>query len=660
MRAKRRWIGGVLGLAGVAGGVLLAREPIAVYAATRALRAAGFPEATVVVRRLDLAGFDASLGLGPAGKAESLVLGWSAAGLMAGRLDRAALRGVDLRLRLADGGALEIPGWSPATGGGAPAPAGTSPLPTIPVDELTIEDAAVTLETGAGSLSQPFRLTGSGSGSAFDARLDLPAAEQELAALTPLTGPAAGRLSLAGAVTLRLDGDAVRAAPDGCLTLMAKGLAVAGQGIALPDGLCLRAAAEGEPVAVWTPGGAEPLAVRALAAVPRLSVPTAAVEATDVALTLTGGGRRIDMTASARLRHTATPAAVAPLAVTAKASWSDAQPVTFSATGSGGPLRVTAEGTHDAATGKGRVDLRLPRMAFGPDGTALAKAFPALAGTVTATAGGVAAKGRIAWGQGAPTSSGEVLLDGVAAALGPVSVAGVNGTVRLSSLLPPVAPAGQTLAVSLLDVGIPLTDGTLRFGYGRDGRVAVERAEWRWAGGVLRAKPFTLSPQAPQGLVELEAEGIDFAQLLSLAAVDGLDATGRLRGQLPVRIDGGTVRIDDGVLEAAAPGAVRYDPAEPPSFLAGDPGSATDLLRGALTDFRYQELRLTVNGTAGGELVVGLSLQGANPDFYDGHPVKLNLNLSGALDRILRQSIDAYRIPDAVRDSMTEFGLKPP
>lgn len=638
---------------------MLARERIAGHAATQALRIAGFPEAAVAVRRLDFDGLDASLGLGPAGGVDSVVLAWSTAGLMAQRLDGAALRGVDLRLRLTDGGALELPGMAPAADGSA-ITEGTAGLPVVPVDRLTIEDAVVTLETASGRLSQPFRLSGTGRGSAFVARLELPAAEQGLAALAPLIGPAAGRLSLDGVLALRMDGHAVRVAPDGCLTLQAKGLTVAGQGIALADGLCLRAAAEGEPLAVWTPGAAESLALRALATVPRLTVPTAPVEATDVAVTLTGGERHADLAATATLRHTARPAAVAPLAVTANAAWASAQPVTFSAAGTGGPLRVTAEGSHDPATGRGRVELRLPKLTFAADGGALAKVFPMLTGTVAATAGGVAAKGRIAWGEEAPTSSGEVLLDGVAAAVGPVSVAGVNGTVRLSSLLPPVAPAGQTVAVSLLDVGIPLTDGTLRFGYGRDGRISVERAEWRWAGGALRAKPFALSPQAPKGLVELEAEGIDFAQLLSLAAVDGLDATGRLHGRLPVRIDSGSVRIDNGVLEASAPGTVRYDPAEPPSFLVGEPGSATDLLRGALTDFRYQELRLTVNGTAGGELVVGLSLQGANPDFYDGHPVKLNLNLSGALDRILRQSIDAYRVPEAVRDRMTEFGLKPP
>lgn len=659
MRARRWLIGGTLVLAGAAGVVVLEREGIAGYAATRALHTAGFPKAGVVVRRLDLNGMELSVDLGAAGAVDTAVLDWSASGLMAGRLDSAGLRGVDLRLRLGEDGALELPGRQ-AAAGGAEAERAPSAMPDIPIDRLSVTDATVTVETGGGRLSQPFALSGARTDGGFDARLELTAAEQDLAILAPLIGnAAAGRVSLDGSVLVRIDGGAVRATPDGCLTLRATGLAVAGQGIALPGGLCLRAPEVGAALAVWTPGADEPLALHAVAEAPRLAVPTVSLEATDAAVTLAGGMARADATATATVRHTARPAAVAPLAVTAKALWTAGQPVTLTATGTGA-LRVEAEGTHDLETGKGYADLRLPRLAFAEDGGTLGKAFPMLADTVAATAGGLAAKARLAWGEGAIASSGAVLLDGVAASLGPVSVAGVNGTVRLSSLLPPVAPAGQTVAVKLLDVGIPLTDGTLRFAYGRDGRVSVERAEWRWAGGVLRARPFTLSPRAPKGLVELEAEGIDFAQLLALAAVDGLDATGRLRGRLPVRIDGSTVRIDNGVLEAAAPGAVRYDPAEPPSFLEGEPGSATDMLRGALTDFRYRELRLTVNGTAGGELVVGLTLQGANPDFYDGHPVKLNLNLSGALDRILRQSIDAYRIPDAVRERMTEFGLKPP
>lgn len=656
-----RWWIGVALAAGAAGMVVVvARDDLAGFAATRAVRASGFPDAAVAVHRFGLDGLDASLRLGADTGVDEAKVGWSASGLLAGRLDALALRGARLRLRLLDDGSLTLAGHEPPPHE-ADAPAdGRAGLPDLPVGAVTVEDAAVTVETSAGSLSQPFRLTAARTGGEFAGRLELPAAGQDLAALAPVIGDtAAGRVSVSGAIGFSLVDGALRATPDGCLMLNAEGLTLAGQAVTLPDGLCLRAAGEKAVMAEWAPAAETALALRAIAGAARLGAPAAAVEARNLVVALTVSKARAELAADASLRHTGRPAAIAPVALSAKAVWSAGQPATFTAIGTG-PFRLEAEGTHDPASGTGRVDLRLPKLAFAEDGTVLAKAFPMLAGTVSATAGGVAARARLAWEEGALTSSGEVLLDGVAASVGPVTVAGVNGTVRLSSLLPPVAPPGQTVAVKLLDVGIPLTDGTLRFGYGRDGRVSVERADWRWAGGVLRAKPFALSPRSPKGLVELEAEGIDFGQLLALAAVDGLDATGRLRGRLPVRIDGGTVRIDDGVLEASAPGAVRYDPETPPSFLEGDPGSATDLLRGALTDFRYKELRLTVNGTAGGELTVGLSLQGANPDFYDGHPVKLNLNLSGALDRILRQSIDAYRIPDAVRERMTEFGQKTP
>ncbi len=46
---------------------------------------------------------------------------------------------------------------------------------------------------------------------------------------------------------------------------------------------------------------------------------------------------------------------------------------------------------------------------------------------------------------------------------------------------------------------------------------------------------------------------------------------------------------------------------------------------------------------------------GNNPGFYDGYPVEFNLNVSGALDRVLRQSLAGYRIPAAIEEQLQEF-----
>ncbi|WP_353860766.1 YdbH domain-containing protein [Azospirillum formosense] len=317
-----------------------------------------------------------------------------------------------------------------------------------------------------------------------------------------------------------------------------------------------------------------------------------------------------------------------------------------------GTLRLTM--TRDGALHRGQATLIAP-----------AKGLPVLthwtgAGTIAETVGTLTAKARLTWDGTAMKAQGDLLLADLAGRFGPVSAGGINGVLSLPSLFPPVVAPGQTLAVKLLDVGLPLTDGTVRFGYGTKGRLSVERAEWHWAGGVLRADPFAIDPVAPRGTVTLRAERVHLGPMLAMVAVDGLEASGTVSGRLPVRIGSDTVHLDGGLLEADAPGTLRYDPENPPGFLKGEEGSPTALLMGALTDFRYDTLTATVDGQAGGELAVGIAIRGSNPAFYDGYPVALNLKVSGALDRILRQSLDTYRIPETVRDRMTEFQRKNP
>ena len=58
---------------------------------------------------------------------------------------------------------------------------------------------------------------------------------------------------------------------------------------------------------------------------------------------------------------------------------------------------------------------------------------------------------------------------------------------------------------------------------------------------------------------------------------------------------------------------------------------------------------------AGGEMTVTMHVSGSNPDFYDGYPVEFNLNVSGALDRVLRDSLAGYRIPETIQERLNEF-----
>jgi hypothetical protein len=134
-----------------------------------------------------------------------------------------------------------------------------------------------------------------------------------------------------------------------------------------------------------------------------------------------------------------------------------------------------------------------------------------------------------------------------------------------------------------------------------------------------------------------------------------LTATGTLAGRIPITLDKGEAVIENGVLAASGPGVLRYKPAQVPAALQGG-GQGVELMLQALTDFHYDALSLTLDRAADGETKIGLHIKGNNPAVYSGYPLAFNLNLSGKLDRIVRDSLKGYRVPDTIQRKMLEFG----
>lgn len=641
-------------LAAVALVAVVAGERLVGSGATAAMDRLGYPDARVRVAYMDLHGAVATVDLGTAAGegVERAVLRYSPAGLMRGRLDALEIHGATVGVRVGGDGDVRIAGLGLEGGTAA-----DRPLGRLPLGDVVVTDSLVRLDTPAGGQRLPIEARVRFTPDGAVARVMVPGEPLDIAALEPWIGSGiAGRVAGEGVIEVRFDGDALTVVPDGCVRVAVSDLAVTGRRVTLPDGVCVTAAADSPLMTLATAGNRAP-EVAARLSVAEAVLPDAGLVGRGIDVALRHGADGFAAEFRVMVADTGKSARFAPLAVTARADRRPGAPIRFEGEAAAGAVaRITGTGRHDPDTGAGALDLRVPPVSFKESGPQLASVVPAVAGIADPQAGTLAATGRIAWTRTGLDSGGEILLDGVGGLVGPVTVAGVNGVVRLSSLSPLVIPAGQTLAVALLDVGVPLTEGEIAFGRDDGGRLSVQRAQWQWAGGTVRAEPFTLRAGSTDTTAGLLAEGVDLGRLLDLVAVDGLAATGRLDGRIPVRVRDGTVRIEDGTLRAQGPGTISYDPADPPSFLDGDPGSATDLLRGALTDFRYTGLVLMVDGTAGGELGVRLTIEGANPQFYDGYPVKLNLNVSGALDRILRRSLDAYRIPDAIRDRMMEFG----
>jgi hypothetical protein len=79
-------------------------------------------------------------------------------------------------------------------------------------------------------------------------------------------------------------------------------------------------------------------------------------------------------------------------------------------------------------------------------------------------------------------------------------------------------------------------------------------------------------------------------------------------------------------------------------------GQSVELLLDVLKDFHYDDLVVTVEKGFTGDAVVRLHLEGYNPVVLQAQPFRINLNVSGNLDRLVGSLLEIARLSDrAVR-----------
>src|ERR671910_2892894 len=108
-------------------------------------------------------------------------------------------------------------------------------------------------------------------------------------------------------------------------------------------------------------------------------------------------------------------------------------------------------------------------------------------------------------------------------------------------------PPGQQLAVGLVDIGLPLTDGLLTFDL-EPGQLIVEQLRWQFAEGRIRAGPFTIGSGEIRFSPTLTAERLKLDEIFALAQLDGLSGEGMMHGTLPITIAGAQAVVEHGEL----------------------------------------------------------------------------------------------------------------
>jgi len=626
--ARKRW-GTWLAVALVAGLAALAgwqRAALAEGLAHRWLAARGVP-ASLHVERLGLGGLVVTgLRLGedtaPDLEAARVALAWSWRGLVERRLDRVELEGVRLSGRLGDGG-LEL-GALDALGGDGAAPAG------LPFAEARFRDVEVALDSPRGQLV--LRAAEGSAATAAPGSREV-TGSAELSASAPFASAVAS-LRLAGTL------DAPRLALSGTLA---------------PDeaALGVRAAAPVRVTGEARLGGSNGVEADVTVEAEQLALPALASFA-DLAVegTFAGGELTAELRVG-RLAPLTEPPLFAPLAVDAALRGAPAKlALRGTARTDGDGFALPFDGTLEPFVPRARVGVRVPETELALPAREPADLFPWLADAVLRAQGRAAGELALELADGRLTARAELALRDVDLRTTYATLRRVNGVVTLLGPEPLVTPPAQRVAIGLVEGPLPLSNGLLRFEL-RPGRTLdVAEGVFRLAGGTLSfSGSFPLD--AEERTLVLRAEGLSVAQLLSALDFEGLSGTGRLAGRLVVEQRGERVRIATGELRATQPGVIRYAAGPGAGAVAAEqPQLGTAL--GALEDLRYETLELEVSGDVS-ELDVKVHARGSNPNFQEGRPVVLNVNVEAPVDTLLRAGLATYRVPEEIEAQVNRY-----
>lgn len=311
-------------------------------------------------------------------------------------------------------------------------------------------------------------------------------------------------------------------------------------------------------------------------------------------------------------------------------------------------LVARADIVHDLGSGRGKADLAVPALVFGPglqpeDVTHLALGVVA---NVKATVSG---EGHIRWNGSAVTSDGVFRTDNadLAAAFGPVE--GLTGELHFTDLLGLVSAPGQEVRIRSVNPGVEVRDGTVRYRLEAGQKVRVEGGGWPFSGGQLILLPTTMDFSADvDRYLTFRVIGLDAGAFIQAMDLKNISATGTFDGIMPLIFNAQGGRVAGGVLVARQQGlpplimpegvlpVIPCDPTRHSGTLSyvgpvsnEQLGAMGRLAFDALKNLQYKCLTILMDGALDGEMVTNVVFNGVNRGQIGGAPAGLARNFTG-------------------------------
>jgi hypothetical protein len=265
-----------------------------------------------------------------------------------------------------------------------------------------------------------------------------------------------------------------------------------------------------------------------------------------------------------------------------------------------------------------------------------------LAGQLSGTATGRYADGKL-------TLAGDVQLSDGRFAFPErnVTASGVSAHFKFTDLDKFVSEPGEVRIAALTAGEIKTTNLDLELAFDTPERIAVRRATLEAFGGRLAAEPFKFFPRMNELDAVLLVDGLVVEQVLALAKDVPAQATGRVDGRVPIRIDSAGIRLGTGWLELK-PGVYAEVQFNASGMLTRGMANNSPQyavmrkIEAGLLRLKLSALRLDIRppkAPAGRSATIHLAGEPVDPEVKA--PVTLDLNVNGPLEQLLNLGLNS-------------------
>ena len=209
-------------------------------------------------------------------------------------------------------------------------------------------------------------------------------------------------------------------------------------------------------------------------------------------------------------------------------------------------------------------------------------------------------------------------------------------------LLPVIKSSDFALIkVDDVDIGMPVTEvsAKIRFKATRSGPLPIlliNALSLSLLDGKVKGNDLEIDLNNDEHDLVLVVVGLDLSQIVALQQLEGLTATGRLDGYIPVTITENGIKITEGRIVSQNPGGqINYLPAGGTAEMEKAAMGSEFVFR-IIEDLNYNTLEIDVNYEESGEMEMQLAIKGKSPKLDTRRPVHFNLNLQQNVLKLLK------------------------